>query len=154
VSKARALLLAGGSILAACGIFVAGHEGYIPYVYTDPVGIPTSCFGHVGPENAPGRRFTRDECQHLLEADLHIARDAVRRCVRVPLTEGQEIALTSFAFNVGAPNLCGSSLARKANAGEPAFVWCAELEKWVYGKGKKLPGLVRRRAEERALCES
>jgi lysozyme len=154
VSKARALLLAGGSVLAACGIFVAGHEGYIPYVYTDPVGIPTSCFGHVGPENTPGRRFTRDECQHLLESDLHIARDAVRRCVRVPLTEGQEIALTSFVFNVGGPELCRSTLARKANAGEPAFVWCAELEKWVYGKGKKWPGLVRRRAEERALCES
>jgi lysozyme len=152
--KAKVLAAAATSILAAAGLFVAAHEGYVPHVYADPVGIPTSCFGHVGPENTPGRKFTKTECEHLLEADLHIARDAVRRCVRVPLTAGQEIALTSFVFNIGAPSLCGSTLARKANAGEPAFVWCAELDKWVNAKGKKLPGLVRRRREERALCES
>lgn len=152
--KAKVLTLAGTSILAACGLFVAAHEGYVPYVYADPVGIPTSCFGHVGPANTPGRTFTKVECESLLESDLHIARDAVRRCVRVPLTPGQEVALTSFTFNIGGPALCGSSLVRKANAGEPAFVWCAELEKWVYAKGKKLPGLVRRRSEEKALCVS
>lgn len=152
--KAKVLALAATSILAAGALFVGAHEGYVPYVYADPVGIPTSCFGHVGPENTAGRQFTKAECASLLESDLHIARDAVRRCIRTPLSLGQEVALTSFTFNVGGPALCGSSLARKANAGEPAFIWCAELDRWVYAKGKKFPGLVRRRREERALCES
>ena len=30
---------------------------------------------------------------------------------------------------------------------------CAELERWVYAKGIKLRGLVKRRAAERAMCE-
>lgn len=124
----------------------------MPRVYLDPVGIPTSCFGHVGPENTPGRTFTEAQCNKLLEADLHIAADAVRRCVRVPLTPGQQVALTSFAFNVGSDKLCKSTLARLANAGESAAKWCFELNRWVYAKGKKLPGLVRRRREESELC--
>jgi lysozyme len=147
------IALAAGSVLAAAAAFVASHEGYIPYVYPDPIAVPTSCFGHVGPENTPGRRFTRGECEKLLEADLHIARDAVRRCVRIPLTDGQEVALTSFAFNVGGSALCRSTLARKANAGSPDFEWCAEFSRWIYAGGKRLPGLVKRRREERALCE-
>ena len=149
--KAKVLATAATSVLAAAGIFVAAHEGYVPYVYADPVGIPTSCFGHVGPENKTGRNFSQAECKALLEKDLHVALDAVHRCIRVPLTNGQKVALASFAYNVGSSSLCASSLARKANAGEP---FCTELDKWVYAKGKKLPGLVRRRREERQLCES
>jgi lysozyme len=152
--KAKVLALAATSVVAAASLFVASHEGYVPYVYADPVGIPTSCFGHVGPENTPGRKFTRAECDGLLEADLHIAGDAVRRCIRVPLTPGQDVALRSFVFNVGGPALCRSRLAQMANSGQAPFLWCAELDKWVYAKGKKLPGLVRRRSEERALCEA
>jgi hypothetical protein len=30
---------------------------------------------------------------------------------------------------------------------------CAELSRWTYAGGKQLPGLVRRRAAERQLCE-
>jgi lysozyme len=150
-AKVLAVFLASGA-LAATAYFAKPHEGYVPHVYLDPVGIPTSCFGHVGPENTPGRTFTGAQCDKLLEADLHVASDAVRRCIRVPLTPGQQVALTSFAFNAGGPNLCKSTLARLANAGEPAIKWCFELNRWVYAKGKKLPGLVRRRREEAALC--
>lgn len=148
------IALAAGSVLAAAAAFVASHEGYIPYVYPDPIAVPTSCFGHVGPENTPGRRFTRGECEKLLEADLHIARDAVRRCVRIPLTDGQEVALTSLVYNIGARNFCASTLVRRANAGEPSFVWCKEFHRWVFAKGRKLPGLVKRRREEAELCEA
>lgn len=152
--KARIAALAAGSLLAAAAAFVATHEGYVPEVYADPVGIPTSCFGHTGPENTPGRTFTRAECEGLLEQDLHIAFAAVQDCIRVPLTDNATVGLVSLAYNIGRTNLCRSTLARKANAGEPAWLYCAEAERWVYAKGKKLPGLVRRRKEERALCES
>jgi lysozyme len=150
----RIAALAAGSLLAAAAAFVSMHEGYVPEVYADPVGIPTSCFGHVGPENTPGRKFTRAECEGLLAQDLHIAFAAVETCIRVPLTDNAKVGLSSFAFNVGRTALCRSQLARKANAGEPAWLYCAELDRWIYAKGKKLPGLVRRRKEERALCES
>lgn len=152
--KGRILAAAASSLLAGAALFIAGHEGYVPGVYADPVGIPTSCFGHVGPENTPGRTFTRAECESLLESDVAVARDAVRRCMRVPLTLGQEVAITSFAYNVGSKALCSSRLARMANEGQASFLWCEELNRWVYAKGKKLPGLVRRRREEFELCVS
>ena len=75
------------------------------------------------------------------------------RCVVAPLAANEAAALTSFAFNVGTDALCGSTLARKANAGAPASAWCAELDRWVFAHGVKLSGLVKRRAAERALCE-
>ena len=57
------------------------------------------------------------------------------------------------AFNVGNARFCSSTLARKANAGDMAGA-CAELSRWTYAGGKPLPGLVKRRATERAICES
>ena len=40
----------------------------------------------------------------------------------------------------------------KANTGDWAGA-CKELDRWVYAKGIKLNGLVKRRAAERAMCE-
>ncbi|WP_425519928.1 glycoside hydrolase family protein [Stenotrophomonas maltophilia] len=39
------------------------------------------------------------------------------------------------------------------NAGQPAASWCPELDRWVYAGGKRVQGLVNRRAAERAMCE-
>lgn len=142
----------GASTLLALTAFVAYHEGYVPHTYADPVGIPTICFGSTGPHVTPGRTATRAECEALLQEDLGRAYEGVRRCITSPMQDHQAAALTSFTFNVGATALCKSTLARFANRGD----WiraCAELDRWVYAKGRKLPGLVKRRAEERAMCE-
>ena len=61
-------------------------------------------------------------------------------------------AFLSFAFNVGNGAFCGSTLTRKANAGDMPGA-CAELSRWTYAGGKQMPGLVIRRAAERQLCE-
>jgi GH24 family phage-related lysozyme (muramidase) len=42
--------------------------------------------------------------------------------------------------------------ARKANAGDMPGA-CAELSRWTRAGGNELPGLVKRRAAERELCE-
>jgi lysozyme len=59
-------------------------------------------------------------------------------------------AVSDFTFNLGAGKLRASTLRRRLLAedweGAPH-----ELRKWVFGGGKKLPGLVRRRAAEAAL---
>lgn len=142
----------GASALLALAGFVAYHEGYVPQTYADPVGIPTVCFGHTGPDVQMGQTKTRAECEALLQDDLGRAYAGVRRCITAPMQDHQAAALTSFTFNVGATALCKSTLARYANAGDWARA-CAELDRWVYAKGRKLPGLVKRRAEERAMCE-
>lgn len=144
------------AVLVLCGGLIAGHEGLVLKTYPDPVGIPTACYGHTGPELQYGQTYTKGECDALLDADIVVANAAVHRCIRVPMFVHQEAALTSFAFNAGGTALCSSTLARKANAGD----WrgaCAELDRWVYatqaGVRVKLKGLVKRRADERAMCE-
>ena len=75
------------------------------------------------------------------------------RLISVPLTVGQFDALVSFTFNLGAGALQRSTLRRKVNLGEHESV-PAELMKWVWAAGKRLPGLVRRRQAEGAAYVS
>lgn len=141
----------GAGAAAIVTAFVAQHEGLRLWAYRDPVGVLTACYGHTGPDVQPGQTYTREQCRALLEQDLARHADALA-CIRRPLTDGQKAAFVSFAYNVGPQAFCGSSLVRKANAGDMAGA-CAELDKWVYAKGQRLPGLVKRRAAERAMCE-
>lgn len=143
---------AASLVLSLAAGVVVHFEGYVPHTYADPVGIPTICYGHAGSDVTPGREATQAECQKLLEGDLAVAYGAVKRCVRVPLKPYEAAAFTSFTYNVGAEAFCRSTLVRKANAGDMPGA-CAEINRWVYSGGEKLPGLVRRRAAERALCE-
>ena len=137
--------------LALAAPLVMYYEGKVNRVYMDPVQILTACYGHTGPELKPGQTFTDQQCLEQLNADLAIANQGVNACIKVPLSNNQRAALISFTFNVGQGQLCRSTLARKANAGQP---FCAELSKWTYAGGKQLPGLVKRRAAERRLCEA
>ena len=141
----------GAGAAALVTAVVAQHEGLRLWAYRDPVGVLTACYGHTGPDVQPGQRYTRQQCRELLEADLARHAEALA-CIHRPLTDGQKAAFVSFAYNVGPQAFCGSSLVRKANAGDMAGA-CAELDKWVYAKGQRLPGLVKRRAAERAMCE-
>lgn len=141
----------GASAAAIVTAFVAQHEGLRLWAYRDPVGVLTACYGHTGPDVQPGQTYTREQCRAMLERDLARHAQALA-CIHRPLTDGQKAAFVSFAYNVGPQAFCGSTLARKANAGDMAGA-CAELDKWVYAKGQRLPGLVKRRAAERAMCE-
>ncbi|ALD93454.1 lysozyme [Cupriavidus gilardii CR3] len=147
-SDLRTRLIAAG--IAAAVPLVAAFEGLRQTAYLDPVGIPTACFGATKGVRL-GQVYTREQCDDLLAKDLLEANAGVNSCVRVPLSEGQRTALVSFAYNVGRGKFCGSTLVRKLNAGDYVGA-CNELPRWVYAKGVKLPGLVNRRAQERALC--
>lgn len=147
-------IVAGGAlgVLAICAPVVMYFEGYVPNGYADPVGIPTICYGHTGPEVRVHDTRTMAECEALLQGDLAASYAAVRACIKHPLRDHEAAALTSFTYNVGKAAMCRSTLARKANAGNMKGA-CAELSRWVYAKGIKFNGLVRRRAAERAMCE-
>ncbi|WP_343735347.1 lysozyme [Acidovorax sp.] len=141
----------GAGAIALAVPLVAHFEGYVPWVYRDPIGRLAACYGHDDQTMTPGKRFTAAECQAMLDEDL-LKHAAALDCIKRPLTDGQKAAFLSFAFNVGTNAFCGSTLARKANAGDMAGA-CAELSRWTLAGGKELPGLVRRRAAERAVCE-
>lgn len=142
--------IGAGAVTLAVSV-VALHEGTVYRTYKDPVGILTACVGHTGPELRMGQTYTRAQCEDMLYADL--AKHAVALdCIKTPLTDYQKAALVSFAFNVGEVKFCSSTLVRKANAGDLMGA-CAELSRWTMAGGRELPGLVKRRAAERALCE-
>lgn len=152
--------LAGALLLAVA--LVIPWEGYSARPYLDAVGVLTVCYGHTG--QIEPRDHDRAECERLLHSDLGKAWRIVERCIRVPMTEYQAAALTSFAFNVGPgakgvkDGLCtlksGAEprIRQYANAGRWADA-CAQLQYWVSARGKRLRGLERRRAVEQALCE-
>ena len=140
------------AILALATGLVAHWEGYSLTAYADPVKINTICYGHTDPSIRKGDTATKAECERLLTGDLAEAYAAVGRCVTVPLKPNEAAALTSFAFNVGGGTLCKSTLARLANKGVPASVWCYQLDRFVYARGIKFNGLVKRRAAERQMC--
>lgn len=150
--KGKIAALAAVSVLAAAGAIVSKWEGKRNAVYLDPVGIPTACYGHTGPEVKLGQRYSDTECKSLLEADLLEALQVVDQCIPEPREPHQTAALVSATFNVGPRVVCGSTLQRKAKAGDWAGA-CAELDRWKYAGGRVLRGLVLRRIDERALCE-
>jgi lysozyme len=130
-------------------------EGFRPRLYHDPIGLPTIGYGHlVRPEEQfDGVVLHEAEARALLVADAATAEEAVREAVRVPLSQSEFDALVSFTFNLGPGALRQSALLRKLNDGDRAGA-AREFDRWVYAGGERLTGLIRRRAEERALFET
>lgn len=144
---------AGSLVISALGLgLIASHEGAVTDAYLDPVGIPTICMGHTEGVFL-GQKRTLKECEVLLKQDASYAGRAVARCTKVDLTQAQYDSLVSAVYNIGGTAYCTSTLARKLNAGD-CFGAAKEFDRWVYAKGRKLPGLVKRRAAERALFET
>lgn len=138
-------------VVLAVAPFVADREGIVTARYMDPVGIPTACGGETDRDVVSFRaQFTRDECIAVMGASLYRHALELDKCIGRPLTLGEAKAVLSWSYNVGVHNACSSTLMRKVNGGQP---FCAEFDRWVYAKGRKLSGLVSRRAAERAMCE-
>ena len=94
--------------------------------------------------------ITEVQAEQMLAADLVRFERIVERLVRVPLNQGQFDALVSFTYNVGEGNFTKSTLLRKLNAGDSTSA-AEQFSRWINAGGKVLPGLVKRRAAERAL---
>lgn len=132
-------------------------EGIRQVAYFDPPGILTVCRGHTGPDVVPGKRYSLQECDALLTADMRKAVAQVDACVPdapVPVLA----AFADAAFNLGPKIACdttASTAARKLKARDWSGA-CDELPKWnkarIAGQLVALPGLTRRRWDERALC--
>ena len=149
--RQRLVAKIGAGAVALVLPVVVLYEGTVLRSYVDPVGIVTACTGHTGPELRMGQTFTKEQCETMLYGDL-LKHTAALDCIKHPMTDGQKAAFLSFAFNVGNKAFCDSTLARKANAGDMPGA-CAELSRWTRAGGRELPGLVKRRAAERELCE-
>jgi lysozyme len=135
-----------------CVELVKRFEGFRAKPYLCPAGVATIGYGHTEGVSMSDPPITREAAAELLERDLAVFAAGVARLLTVPVAENQFDALVSFAYNVGLGNLQRSTLLRKVNAGDLAGA-AREFAKWTKAKGVELPGLVKRRAAERALFE-
>ncbi|MFA7658757.1 MAG: lysozyme [Candidatus Gastranaerophilaceae bacterium] len=128
---------------------IKNFEGCRLEAYKCPAGVWTIGYGHTRTARY-GMKIDQATAEILLKQDLIIHENNVSRLVKVPLTQNQFDALVSFEYNVGYGNFSSSTLLRKLNARRFDEV-PAEFKKWVYGGGKVLPGLVKRREAEKIL---
>lgn len=146
-----------------CKAIIRDSEGLRLAAYLCPAGIPSIGYGHTKGVRL-GDVCTRAQAETWLDVDLVDATRAVAAAVTVPLMQGQFDAMVSIVYNTG-PGAKGvkdgiitlksggpSTLLRKLNAGDYAGA-AAQFDLWVNGGGMRLPGLVTRRARERALFE-
>lgn len=131
--------------------FIRCCEGLRLAAYRCPAGVWTIGYGHTGADVRAGQRITTMQARALFESDIaDFEADLTAELAQagVTLTQNRYDALLSFAYNVGLSKLTDSTLWRKmkANPDDPSIA--TEFGRWIYGGGRKLPGLVKRRAKE------
>lgn len=105
-------------------------------------------WGDTGPDVVPGLAITAQEADERFARRM--AREfepAVRRLVKVELTQRQFDALVIFAYNVGIGNFEDSTLLRMVNAGDMTGA-TGQFKRWNKAGGIQLKGLDRRRYAE------
>ena len=125
------------------------HEALRLHAYKDAVGVWTIGYGHTSTAKQ-GMVITEAEAEKLLIQDLRVAEDEINRHL-LPLKQHQFDSLASFVFNVGVGSFRRSTLLKRLKMDVNHHDIPNQFNRWVYGGGKILPGLVRRRKEEANL---
>lgn len=120
--------------------------------YLCPAGFWTIGYGHLCDAQHPP--ITVVDGEAYLARDLNTALTATLRYCPVLATEPESrlAAIVDFTFNLGGGRLQTSTLRRRVNQRD----WAAaakELQRWIYGGGRVLPGLVARRGAEALLIQ-
>ena len=124
-------------------------EGLRLKAYKCPANVWTIGYGHTKTAKA-GMTITNSQADKLLLEDLKGYEAAVNTFTIVLLTQNQFDALVSFTFNVGIGAFRKSTLLRLVNQGR--FKEASnQFDRWVFGGGKQLPGLIARREAEKTM---
>ena len=124
-------------------------EGLRLKAYQCPGGVWTIGYGHTAGVK-PGMLISKAQAEEYLKADL-IAFERYLNGLGLALNQNQFDALVSFIYNVGTGNFSSSTLLRKVRANPQENSIMDEFLRWVYSKGRVLPGLQRRRLAEMKL---
>jgi lysozyme len=167
---ARLVAAMGG--VGAAGALLAGLtqlEGERNVGYLDIAGVPTACMGDTV-DVVVGRFYTDAECHERLVRQALAKIEEVRRCTP-GIGGNQLIAAGWLAYNIGGPAYCGSTAARRFNAGDLRG-GCAAFAPWnkitsrlprvglqcqLRRDGRyscTVPGLVHRRQFEMRVCNA
>lgn len=149
-----------------CLHMIRHHEGVRQNPYKCPAKLWTVGVGHVlfpeqgklkiddrdafQPPAEAMRKYSMEEVNAILRADLDRFERGVERYCPVALTQGMFDGLVSFSFNVGLGTLQRSTLRQKVIRGDKEGA-AEELLKYCMAGGKILKGLQKRRIDERAV---
>ena len=143
--------------LSASGVVsITSSEGFTSKAIIPTKGdVPTYGYGTTrkidGSPVRMGDTITRKQASELVNRDVSRFSAAIKRCVTVPLTQGEFDAYVSLAYNIGSGAFCKSTLVKRLNAGDYAIA-CAEIKRWDKMGGRVLRGLTARRDREYRMC--
>lgn len=130
----------------------SGNVNNFLKAYKCPAGVWTIGIGTTiyptGKKVKEGDVITKEQAYQYLRFDLAFTEKQVDSYAIDIINQNQFDALVSFAYNVGVGALKSSTLLKKLNINPKDPTIRDEFNKWVYGGGQKLPGLIARRKAE------
>lgn len=154
-TKTSAGVATGAAAAIALAVSIAAPaEGYVAYVYKDPIGVLTYCYGETrDAKSMQGRRFSEQECRELLVRRMAHYDQGNAACTANWLALPVEVrgAFNSFSYNLGTGGYCASTAAKLLRTGQIKAA-CQQMGRFVRAGGKVLKGLVTRRATEQMMC--
>lgn len=165
------IVIAALTLSAAGFVGITGHEGFTDKAVIPVAGdVPTIGFGTTQGVKM-GDKITPPQALKRALVDVGKFEGAVKQCVTVPLHQYEYDAYVDLAYNIGPTAFCNSTLVARLNEGAYAEA-CAHVDDFICGPAtrktaaargercystkkpmKVTPGLVNRRAVERAQCE-
>ena len=144
-AKQRFIVLVGAPVAVVMGILIPREEKVVLATYRDPVGIITSCAGHVDPTLRMGMKFTAAQCNEQMYEDLIKHTVPIIKCIgqvnwdRMP--GPQKVGAIDFAYNKGVTAFCTSTYKRQLAEQSPAA--CSQPLRWNYANGGKVDCRIR-----------
>lgn len=133
---------------------ICEFEGEQLIAYDDGVGIWTIGFGTIKyPDGVRVKKCdtcTLEQAKEYMRHDLIEFEHTVNISVKVPLNQNQFDALVSLAYNIGSNAFKSSTLVKELNTGDYQGA-ADQFNVWVNAGGKRMQGLVNRRAKEKEL---
>lgn len=128
-------------------------EGCRLVAYLCPAGVWTCGWGATGKDVVKGTVWTQQKADQRLASDATtFLLAASNQSPVLWFDEDKQAAIADFCFNLGMSRYKASTLKRRVDAGD----WEGaqeEIVKWVWGGGRKLPGLVLRRQADALLLK-
>lgn len=147
----RLMAYGASAVVAVSGAYlVAPWEGKENVAYRDLVGVVTICYGQTK-DVKMGDRKTDEECEKDLAKSLQVYHKDMMKHVKVEIPEHEQVAYTSFIWNLGESNWKSSTILKKLNASDHKGA-CEQLLRWNKAGGKVIKGLTNRRTDEYKTC--
>lgn len=128
-------------------------EGLSLQAYKCPAGVWTVGYGTTGPSVKDGTVINQAEAERLLRVRVECIERLLTQWMRAyGLKQQQFDAIVSLCYNIGPVAFKSSTMNRLLNQGKVVDA-AEEFLKWTHAAGKSLPGLVKRRTEEKQLFQ-